>query len=68
MAGKFIVTQADSGEYRFVLTTSTGEVLATSEGYKQKGSALNGIDALRRTAADAVVDDRTREPSPSRAD
>jgi uncharacterized protein YegP (UPF0339 family) len=68
MAGKFIVTQADSGEYRFVLTTSTGEVLATSEGYKQKGSALNGIDALRRTAADAVVDDRTLEPSPSRAD
>jgi uncharacterized protein YegP (UPF0339 family) len=68
MAGKFTVTQGDSGEFRFVLTAANGEVIATSEDYKQKGSALNGIDAVRRTAVDAVVDDRTLEPSPTHAD
>jgi len=68
MAGKFTVTQDASGEYRFVLTASNGEVIASSEGYRQKGSAMNGIDAVRRTAADAVVDDRTLAASPTHAD
>lgn len=68
MAGKFIVTQGESGEYRFVLTAANGEVIATSEGYRQKGSALNGIDSVRRTSVDAIVDDRTLEPSPTHAD
>ena len=68
MAGKFIVTQGESGEYRFVLTAANGEVIATSEGYRQKGSALNGVDSVRRTAVDAIVDDRTLEPSPMHAD
>lgn len=68
MAGKFIVTQGESGEYRFVLTAANGEVIATSEGYRQKGSALNGIDSVRRTSIDAIVDDRTLEPSPTHAD
>ncbi|WP_396600008.1 YegP family protein [Frigoribacterium sp. R86507] len=68
MAGTFVVTQDASGEYRFDLTTGNGEVLASSGGYKQKGSAMNGIDALRRTAVDAVVDDRTDVPVPGHAD
>jgi len=51
-----------------VLTAANGEVIATSEGYRQKGSALNGIDSVRRTAVDAIVDDRTLEPSPTHAD
>lgn len=68
MAGKFIVTQDASGEYRFVLTASNGEVIASSEGYRQKGSAMNGIDAVRRTAVDAVVDDRTVVAAPGHAD
>ncbi|KQS15528.1 MULTISPECIES: DUF1508 domain-containing protein [unclassified Frigoribacterium] len=68
MAGKFIVTQDASGEYRFVLTASNGEVIASSEGYKQKGSAMNGIDAVRSTAVDAVVDDRSAAPAPGHAD
>lgn len=68
MAGKFIVTQDATGEYRFVLTSSSGDVIASSEAYKQKGSAMNGIDAVRRTAVDAVVDDRTTAPEPDHAD
>jgi len=68
MAGKFIVTQDASGEYRFVLTASNGEVIVSSEGYKQKGSAMNGIDAVRSTAVDAVVDDRSAAPTPGHAD
>lgn len=68
MAGKFIVTRDTGGEYRFVLTTAAGEVVASSEPYKQKGSAMNGIDAVRRLAADAIVDDRTESASPTHAD
>ncbi|NIJ04969.1 YegP family protein [Frigoribacterium faeni] len=68
MAGKFIVTQDESGEYRFVLTAGSGEVIVTSEGYKQKGAALNAIDSVRRTAVDAVTDDRTPEPTPAYTD
>lgn len=68
MAGKFIVTQDASGDYRFVLTTSDGEVIASSESYKQKGSAMNGIDSARRNAVDAVVDDRTLTVVPGHAD
>ncbi|WP_423922789.1 YegP family protein [Frigoribacterium sp. 2-23] len=68
MAGKFIVTRDRSGEYRFVLTASNGEVIAASEGYKQKGSAMNGIDSVRRNAADAVIEDRTAVMPPGHAD
>ena len=68
MAGKFIVTQDASGEYRFVLAGGDGEVIASSEGYKQKGSAMNGIDAVRSIAVDAVVDDRSAVPTPGHAD
>jgi uncharacterized protein YegP (UPF0339 family) len=68
MAGTFVVTQDASGEYRFVLTAGTGEVIASSEGYRQKGAAMNGIDAVRRLAVDAVVDDRTATSVPGHAD
>ncbi|MGY3261800.1 MULTISPECIES: YegP family protein [unclassified Frigoribacterium] len=68
MAGTFVVTQDASGEYRFALTTGNGVVIASSEGHRQKGAAMNAIDDLRRTAVDAVVDDRTTVPEPGHAD
>jgi len=68
MAGKFIVTRDAAGGYRFALTTAGGEVIATSEAYRQKGAAMNAIDTLRVTAVDAVVDDRVDEVDPRHAD
>ncbi|ROS59288.1 hypothetical protein EDF38_2133 [Frigoribacterium sp. PhB160] len=64
MAGKFVVTQDDSGEYRFALTTHGGDVIVSSIGYATKGSALNAVDGVRSTAADAVLDDRTPSQDP----
>ena len=55
MAGKFELYTDKSGEYRFRLKASNGEVIAISEGYSSKSAALNGIDSVRRNAADAEV-------------
>ncbi|MBD8702890.1 DUF1508 domain-containing protein [Frigoribacterium sp. CFBP9039] len=68
MAGRFIVTRDAEGQFRFALTTATGEVVATSDAYRQKGSAMNAIDSMRLLAADAIVDDRTESAEPTRAD
>ncbi|WP_433338577.1 YegP family protein [Spirillospora sp. CA-294931] len=59
MAGKFVITKDKRGEYRFALKAGNGETIAVSEGYKTKASALNGVDSVRRNAADAPVDDTT---------
>lgn len=55
MAGKFELYTDKAGEYRFRLKAGNGEVIATSQGYSAKASALNGIDSVRRNAADAEV-------------
>ncbi|MCS3442272.1 MULTISPECIES: YegP family protein [Microbacterium] len=55
MAGKFELYTDKSGEYRFRLKSGNGEVIAISEGYSSKAAALNGIESVRRNAADAEV-------------
>lgn len=42
-----------AGEFRFRLKAANGEIIAVSEGYKAKASALNGIDSIQRNAPDA---------------
>ena len=44
-----------AGEYRFRLKARNGEIIAVSEGYKQKPSCLNGIDSVKRNAPEAEV-------------
>lgn len=51
MAGKFELYEDKAGEYRFRLKAGNGEIILASEGYKQKASALNGIDSVRKNAA-----------------
>ncbi|WP_460797008.1 YegP family protein [Microbacterium sp. GXF0217] len=55
MAGKFELYQDKGGDYRFRLKSGNGEVIATGQGYSSKSGALNGIDSVRRNAADAEV-------------
>jgi len=59
MAGKFVISEDKGGEYRFVLKASNGEVIASSEGYSSKTSAIEGIESVRRNAADATVVDES---------
>ena len=45
-----------AGEFRFRLKAANGEIIATSEGYKAKPSALNGIESIGKNAPDAKVE------------
>jgi uncharacterized protein YegP (UPF0339 family) len=59
LAAKFELYVDKGGEYRFNLKAGNGEVIASSEGYKSKASAVNGIESVKKNAADAVVEDKT---------
>ena len=52
MAGWFEVSQAKDGQYRFVLKAGNGEPVLTSELYKTKVSALNGIASVQKNSPD----------------
>ncbi len=58
MAGKFEMYTDKAGETRFRLKASNGQVILASEGYKQKASALNGIESVRKNAADDSMFER----------
>lgn len=55
MAGKFELWVDKAGDYRFNLKAGNGEVIATSQGYGSKASALNGIESIRTNAPTAEV-------------
>ena len=59
MAGKFVISKDKKGEYRFVLKAGNGEIIAMSEGYAAKASAMNGIESVRANAANATVVDES---------
>lgn len=59
MAGKFELYEDKSGGFRFRLKAGNGEIIAVSESYKTKDSALNGIESVKKNAGDANVDDQT---------
>jgi uncharacterized protein YegP (UPF0339 family) len=60
MAAKFEVYKSPNGEFRWRLKSANGQIIATGgEGYTRKDGALNGIDAVRRDAVAATVDDQT---------
>jgi uncharacterized protein YegP (UPF0339 family) len=51
--------EGSTGKYRFNLVATNGQVIATSEAYESKASALKGIESVRRNASTAEVDDQT---------
>ena len=59
MPGKFVVKKGTTGKFRFSLLSTNGQVVATSEAYNSKASALNGIKAVRNLAGDAELEDQT---------
>ena len=52
MTGKFEIKKTNSGQYMFNLKARNGQIILTSEHYQQKASAENGIEAVRKSAAD----------------
>jgi uncharacterized protein YegP (UPF0339 family) len=63
MPGKFELYKDAKGKYRFRLKASNGEIIAIGEAYESKKSAINGIDSVRRNAAEAALVDQTEGTS-----
>ncbi len=58
MAARFEIFKDGAGQYRWRLVSSSGEVVAQSEGYTQKHNAKSGAEAAKRAASMAEVVDR----------
>lgn len=57
---KFELYKDARGEYRWRLKSANGQTIATGgEGYTSKAGAQNGINAVKRDAPDATVDDQS---------
>jgi uncharacterized protein len=59
MAGKFVLKKGTTGKFHFNLVAGNGQVIATSEAYESKESALKGIESVKANAPEAQVDDQT---------
>ena len=53
---KFEVYEDKSGEFRFRLKATNGQVIAVSEGYKAKASCLNGVESVKKNAPEAEIE------------
>ena len=52
MASKFEIKKSSNGQFHFNLKAGNGEIILSSEMYKAKGSAENGIESVRKNAPD----------------
>lgn len=52
---KFEVYKDKAGEFRFRLKATNGQIIAVGEGYKTMESCLNGIESVRKNAADSAI-------------
>ncbi|MBR7194683.1 YegP family protein [Gordonia sp. SCSIO 19800] len=59
MSAKFELFTDKAGKFRFRLKAANGEIIAASEAYESKASAKNGIESVKRNAAEAAIDDQT---------
>lgn len=59
----FSIRKASDGQYYFVIKSANNEVVATSEPYHRKESAVKTIDSIRNGIhPDSVVVNVTDEP------
>ena len=53
---KFEIYTDKSGEFRFRLKATNGQIIATSEGYKTMKSCMNGVASVQKNAVDAPTE------------
>jgi uncharacterized protein len=56
---KFQIKKTSNNQYRFNIVASNGQVLATSETYMQKASAVGAIDSIKKSVGTASTEDLT---------
>lgn len=59
MTEKFEIYRDKASEYRFRLVAPNGEIIAVSEGYTTKQSAQRGVEAVKKYAGSAEIEDLT---------
>ena len=60
LPAKFQLRKGPTGKFRFVVLSSNGQVVATSEAYERKASALAGIKSIEKIVqSNATVEDTT---------
>ncbi|WP_440953771.1 YegP family protein [Methanococcoides sp. FTZ1] len=52
---KFEIYADKSGKYRFRLKARNGEIIATGQSYSTKAACMNGIQSIKKNAADAEI-------------
>jgi uncharacterized protein YegP (UPF0339 family) len=52
--GKFTIKTDAKGEFRFNLEANNGQIILSSEGYKNMDGCNNGIESVRKNAADST--------------
>jgi uncharacterized protein YegP (UPF0339 family) len=50
MAGWFEISRSNDGQFRFVLKAGNAETILSSELYKSRDAAENGIESVRKNA------------------
>ena len=53
---KFEVYMDKAGEFRYRLKATNGQVIAVGEGYKSKPSVMNGIESVKKNAAEGKIE------------
>ena len=51
MPGKYEIKRAKNGEYYFNLKAGNGQIILTSETYKAKSGATNGVESVKKNSA-----------------
>ncbi len=54
---KFEIKKSSTGQFRFNLVASNGQIVATSESYARKQSALDTIASIKKNVNNADVND-----------
>lgn len=56
--GKFVISKRTNGEFQFNLKAGNGQIILTSEGYTTRAACDNGVESVKKNAADDAQYDR----------
>ena len=57
---KFQIYTDKAGEFRFRLRARNGEIIAASEGYKAMAGCVNGIESVKKNAAEGKIEEEAK--------
>ena len=63
MPGKFVIKKTRGGQFMWNLHASNGRIILTSEQYKSKASAKNGIKSVQKNSGKDKLYDRRKAKS-----